>query len=130
MDSTASKLEFDDLPAIDYFQRPGAAGDLKTFQFLPPAGGRNWALTQSFYIPRSSAQSYFQHRFRVVPKASLALLLARYPYESLWNTLSNVGSKTKVTTVCAMRSVIVGILSGRDPPPFFGISTRSIGSNS
>jgi hypothetical protein len=46
MDPTASELEFDDFSAIHNFQRPGAAGDLKIFQFLPPAGGRNWALTQ------------------------------------------------------------------------------------
>ena len=74
-------------------------------------------------MSNSTTQSYSQHRFLVMATACFAVLAGRYPYESAWNIGSRIGSMACLTTVCAMRSVMVGIPSFLVPPFALGIST-------
>src|SRR5262249_33481586 len=75
-------------------------------------------------MSRSTAQLARQQRCRAVRMASIADRPDRYPYESAWNLGSSSGSRYRRTTSWAMRSVTVGIPSGRVPPFAFGMSTR------
>ncbi len=63
-----------------------------------------------------------------MPTASNADLPGLYPYESGRKCGSTKGSKVSFTTICAIRSVTVGIPRIRVPPDFFGIGTAFTGN--